>query len=91
MRWPSGYMPTPARSLQEIFYALRVGEKIVPAVKFTSLIIWVNEVVGDKELAQAIDKCVSGDGKSYIEQCVELHEMVGARLVQLREIAGDQA
>lgn len=91
MRWPSGYTATPARSLQEVYYALNVGEKVVPTVNFANLITWVNDVVGDKELAQDIDTCVSKPGNSYVEQCLELHEIVGTRLVQLRKIAGDQA
>lgn len=91
IRWPSGYTPTPARSLQEIHYGLNVGEKIIPAVDFANLITWVDKAVGDKELAQAIETCISKPGNSYVEQCLELHKIVGTRLAQLREIAGDKA
>lgn len=91
MRWPSGYTATPARSLQEVYYALNVGEKIVPTVNFANLVTWVDKAVGDKELAQAIETCISKPGNSYVEQCLELHEIVGTRLAQLREISGDKA
>ena len=87
MRWPSGFMSTPARSLHEIHISLMTDEKSTPAIHFSSLSTWVDDVVGDSELAKAIDACVADDNHSYAEQCQALHSIVGMRLAQLRETA----
>ena len=87
MRWPSGFMAMPVRSLHEVHINLMMDEKSTPAIHFPSLSIWVDEVVGDRELARIINSCVAEDGNSYAEQCQELHKIIGMRLAQLREIA----
>ena len=87
MRWPSGFMAMPVRSLHEVHINLMMDEKSTPAIHFPSLSIWVDEVVGDRELARIINSCVAEDGNSYAKQCQELHKIIGMRLAQLREIA----
>ena len=87
MRWPSGFMAMPVRSLHEVHIGLMMDEKSTPAIHFPSLSTWVDEVIGDGELARAIDARAADDGNSYAEQCRELHEIIGIRLSQLREIA----
>ena len=87
MRWPSGFMAMPVRSLHEVHISLIMDDKSTPAVHFPSLSSWVDEVVGDRELARVIDTCAADDGNSYAEHCQELYEIFGMRLAQLREIA----
>ena len=87
MRWPSGFMATPVRSLHETHIGLMTDEKSTPAIHFSSLRTWVDEVVGDRELARVIDACVADDSSSYAEHCEELHKIFGMRLTQLRETA----
>ena len=87
MRWPSGFMAMPVRSLHEVHINLMMDEKSTPAIHFPSLSTWVDKVVGDGELAKVIDACVVNDDNSYAEQCQQLHTIIGMRLVQLREIA----
>ncbi len=87
MRWPSGFMSTPVRSLHEIHIGLMTDEKSTPAIHFSSLSTWVDEVVGDRELARVIDACVADDNNSYAEHCQALHKIIGMRLTQLRETA----
>lgn len=87
MRWPSGFMSMPVRSLHEIHISLMMDEKSTPAVHFSSLSAWVDEVVGDRELAREIDACVADEAHSYAQQCQTLHKVIGIRLEQLREIA----
>lgn len=87
MRLPSGFLSTPVRSLHEVHITLMMDEKSVPAIDFPSLSVWVEKVVGDRDLARVIDACASDEGNSYIERCRKLHGVVGMRLAQLREIA----
>lgn len=87
MRWPSGFMPAPVRSLHEVHISLMIDEKSTPAIHFPSLSVWVDKVVGDSELARVIGTCASDDDNSYADRCRELHEIIGMRLAQLREIA----
>jgi len=87
MRWPSGFMAMPVRSLHEVHINLMMDEKSTPAIHIPSLSVWVDEVVGDSELARVIDTCAADGGNSYAEQCQQLHTIIGTRLAQLREIA----
>ena len=87
MNWPSGWISTPARSLNEVYLGLQVESKRVPSLLVPELIAWVDEVVGDHELAQALRTCECG---SHLDHCSELQEIIGVRLAQLRGIAGDE-
>ena len=86
MRWPSGFMAMPVRSLHEVHINLMMDEKSTPAIHIPSLGVWVDQVIGDGELARVIDSC-GDDGNSYADQCQQLHTIIGTRLAQLREIA----
>ncbi len=87
MNWPSGLFQTPARSLNEVYFGLFCNAKQTPAVHVPTLVAWVDEVVGDHELAAALANC---ECDCYVSHCDELRDIVGARLVQLRAIAGDR-
>lgn len=87
MRWPSGFMAMPVRSLHEVHINLMMDEKSTPAIHIPSLSVWVDQVVGDGELARVIDAYAAVDGNSYAEQCQQLHTIIGTRLAQLREVA----
>ncbi len=85
MHWPSGLFQTPARSLNEVYIGLFGTTKQTPAVHVPTLVAWVDEVVGDHELAATLAGC---ECNSYMHHCDELREILGARLAQLRAIAG---
>ena len=87
MNWPSGLFQTPARSLNEVYFGLYSNGKQTPAVHVPTLVAWVDEVVGDHELAATLAGC---ECDCYVNHCNELREIVGARLAQLRAIAGDR-
>jgi hypothetical protein len=87
MRMPSGFMATPVRSLHEVHVTLIMDDKSMPAIYLPSLSVWVDEVVGDRELARVIDACALDEVSSYIDRCRKLHKIIGMRLTQLREIA----
>ena len=89
MRMPSGFVAMPVRSLHETHIGLMTDEKSTPAIHFSSLSTWVDEVVGDGELARVIDACVADDSNSYADQCQELYKIIGTRLTQLREVANE--
>lgn len=87
MRWPSGYMPTPVRSLHEVHITLMVDGKSIPAIHLPTLAEWVEKLVGDPDLARAIADCACEESLSYVGQCQELLAVFGERLSYLREIA----
>ena len=87
MRMPSGFVAMPVRSLHEVHITLIMDEKSMPAIYFPSLSVWVEEVVGDRELAEVIDACALDEDNSYVDRCRKLHKIIGMRLAQLREIA----
>ena len=90
MRWPSGYMPEPVGSLHELHEGLAVTSKKTPALHVPSAARWVKEKLGDAELAAAMEACGCDGSLCYADMCGRLREMIGARLEQLRSIAGDE-
>ena len=75
MRWPSGYVREPVRSLHELHCGLTITTKKIPALHVPTAARWVEEHLGDAELAAAMNR---------------LRELIGERLAQLRSIAGDE-
>ncbi len=90
MRWPSGYVREPVRSLHELHCGLTITTKKMPALHVPTAARWVEEHLGDAELAAAMNDCGCGGELCYAEVCGRLREMIGARLEQLRSIAGDE-
>lgn len=90
MRWPSGFMSAPVRSLHELHAGLAASSKTIPALHVPTAARWVRDVVGDPELAAAMDACGCDEAVCFSDRCERLRELIGARLEQLRGIAGDE-
>jgi hypothetical protein len=90
MYWPRGFTEMPAFRLNDVYVGLAGDAKTFPAFNFPALIKWIDEVIGDPELAQAVETCSEKTRLSYMEQCKEIRIVIGARLTQLRALAGDE-
>ena len=88
LRWPSGYLPTPVRSLHEVHITLMTDDKSLPAIHFPTLAEWVESVIGDPDFARTVEACGSSNA-SYADQCRELLALLGERLEHLREVADE--
>jgi len=55
----------------------------------TALANWVQRVIGDGELAHALRNATENAG-SYVEGCLRVYELVGLRLEQARDVAGQE-
>jgi hypothetical protein len=58
-------------------------------VNFNALVDWVERVIGDRGLADALRKTTENTA-SYVEGCLKMYELIGLRLTQAREIAGQE-
>jgi hypothetical protein len=77
------------RSLQELFLLLVPDVGSLPGVNFRALGVWVEQVIGDSELADALRKTTE-TAESYVDGCLKVYELVGLRLEQAREVAGQE-
>jgi hypothetical protein len=50
---------------------------------------WVSRVLGDRDLAEAIETAIR-DAGSYVKSCLEVYKLVGLRLEQAKEVAGSE-
>jgi hypothetical protein len=81
-----GIIPGNVRSLHELHLLLAPDDRSLPGVNFNALVDWVEQVIGDRELADALRK-TTRNSASYVEGCLKVYELVGLRLSQAREVA----
>lgn len=86
---PVGIIPCHVRSLHELHLLLAPDEQSLPGINLTALADWVVRVIGDEALAVEI-RTVIREAGSYAEACFEVHNLVGLRLEQAREVAGQE-
>ncbi len=86
---PVGMLRSDVRSLQELRLLLTPDVRSLPGINLNNLANWVKGVVGDTELAHALRKATEDTG-SYVEGCLRVYELVGLRLQQAREVAGQE-
>ena len=86
---PVGIIPGDVRSLGELHLLLAPDDRSLPGVNFNALVDWVERVIGDRDLADALRK-TTGNTASYVDGCLKVYELVGMRLTQAREIAGQE-
>ena len=86
---PVGIIPGHVRSLGELRHLLTPDVRSLPGLSLTALADWVGRVIGDGELAHALRNATENAG-SYVEGCLRVYELVGLRLEQAREVAGQE-
>jgi hypothetical protein len=84
-----GMLRGDVRSLPELYLLLTPEARSLPGVNLRSLSGWVKRIVGDHELADALQK-ISEPAESYVEGCLRAYELVGIRLKQARNAAGQE-
>lgn len=82
-----GIMRGTVRGLPELHLYLAPDERSLPAVNLDRLADWIERVVEDAELAAATRLAAGGAG-SYVDACIAIHALVGARLEQARSVLG---
>lgn len=75
------------RGLPELYLYLTPDESTLPAVSFERLADWIERVVADAELAAAA-RAATREAASYVDGCIAVHALVGARLAQARAVLG---
>ena len=86
---PVGIIPGHVRSLRELHLLLTPDARSLPGLSLTALANWVQRVIGDGELAHALRNATENAG-SYVEGCLRVYELVGLRLEQARDVAGQE-
>ena len=86
---PVGMLRGDVRSLRELHLLLTPDARSLPGVNLSAMSDWVGRVIGDCELAHALRNATERAG-SYVEGCVNVYELVGLRLQQAREVAGQE-
>jgi len=82
---PVGIMPGDVRSLPELHLFLEPDDASLPGINLKALAEWVEASIGDRELAQSI-RAIADTAANYVEGCLKVHEVVGYRLDQARNI-----
>ena len=90
LRPPVGIIPGTIRSLPELHLLLAPDERSLPGVNPIALADWVENVVGDPDLAQAL-RATHNAAPSYVEWCLTAFDLVGSRVAQARRILGEEA
>jgi len=86
---PVGMLRGDVRSLHELRLLLTPDVRSLAGINLNALADWVKEVIGDSELSYALQKATENAG-SYVEGCLRVYELVGLRLEQAREVAGQE-
>ena len=84
---PVGMLREDVRSLQELHLLLAPDVRSLPGVSLGALADWVERIIGDGELADAV-RAVTRGTRSYVEGCMKVHELVGQRIMQARKVTG---
>lgn len=82
---PVGIIPGDVRSLRELHLLLAQDDRSLPGVNFNALADWVERVIGDRELADALRKTTKNTA-SYVDGCLKVYDLVDLRLKQAREV-----
>lgn len=86
---PVGIIPGTIRSLPELHLLLAPDDLSLPGVNPLALADWVEHVIGDPDLAQAL-RAAHGAAQSYVAWCLTTYELVGSRVDQARRMLGEE-
>jgi hypothetical protein len=84
---PVGLIPSPVRGLKEVRLLLAPDDRSLPGLNLSALAVWIRRVIGDAELADRVEAAVQA-ADNYVAGCLEVYELVVARLDQAERIAG---
>jgi len=87
---PVGMLREDVRSLKELHLLLVPDARSLPGMNLQALAEWVRRSLGDDDLAGTVEN-VGREAGSYAEACVTLHDLVGRRLDQARQVVGERA
>jgi hypothetical protein len=79
-----GILPGDVRSLPELHLLLAPDDASLPGINLKALPEWIEASIGDGELAASL-RTIVDQSVNYVEGCVKVYEMVGARLDQARK------
>ena len=83
---PVGITAGDVRSVAELHAHLAPDVRSLPGVSVAGAARWIDEVVGDAELAEAVRALDAGPA-CYVDNCQRLHELLGLRLDQAQHVA----
>ena len=78
------------RSLEEMELTLIPNEKMYPSIQPEKVLAWIEEKVGDKDLAAELEPIVADGSLNYLQKCVALGKAVNRRCDMLRAAAGGE-
>ena len=81
---PVGILPGDVRSLPELHLFLEPDDASLPGINLKALSGWIETSIGDRELAASVQTIVD-QSVNYVEDCLKVYEVVGARLDQARK------
>ncbi len=87
---PLGIIRGDVRSLEELHLLLAPDDRSLPGLNLSILAGWVERVIGDGELANALRSRI-GNSRNYVEGCLKVYNLVGLRLEQAREAVKPEA
>ncbi len=77
------------RKLEDLTIFLEPNEKMFPSVQLKDLVEWIENKIGDKQLAKTLKDINNNTALSYLQKCIEFHKTVTSRCKNLKEIAGE--
>ena len=91
-RFPAGRLTPPVgiiygdvRSLPELHKFLAPDIRSLPGINLKGLPGWIEEIIGDRELADMVHTILN-TSVSYVEDCMKIHDLLGFRIDQARNI-----
>lgn len=82
---PVGLIPSPVRGLREAHLLLEPDVRSLPGLNLAALAAWIRRVIGDGELAQALEN-ETQTANSYVDGCLRAYAVIGDRLTQARQV-----
>ena len=78
------------RNLEDLELTLTPNEKIYPSMPLEKVVRWVEEKVGDEELAAELAPIAQDESLNYIEKCAAFYVAVSRRCDALRAARGEE-
>jgi len=81
MLMPSGIHRERLGSLKELYWFLEPSSRSLPAIDFTRLSDWLENVVQDRQTAGQVRR-VAQTSPSYVETCKAVYALIGTRIAE---------
>ena len=89
-RPPVGILQGHVRSLSALFLHLSPDPSSLPGVNLKRLPAWLEDAVGDAELAGRVREAVAASS-CHVDGCLRVYELVAQRLAQAQRVVGLEA